>query len=544
MKTNNNSKFLFLDYIAVAIIVIVFFVISYCGFLSGDDIWMSHSVFSLADVFAHTKNWYFTFGGRLFSVASQYLLCGLLSDNRIWFASINTLFFVLLLITCGKLIGDSKKGIILNILTFALLFWFLCPEPGQSLFWAAGTTTYLWANALTFVFLLFFQKFKDDNFTIIGKLGLFFMSVLAASEFITCASICGAFVVYYVFHFKEFKGNVIPFVIGFVIGSIILLFAPGNFLRSTQNIGTQSLFDIKTLLQHPFCEIVKYKALWMFLVVMILGWISNKKVVNIWVKRNSILLLSLGWSIIAFSVVFRPENRALFYTETLSLVLFLKFLFDNSDIVKIRYFDEFLRRNRTILIGILFVVFMVDSVFAIKETKKMRAKNDIYMKEIADSGSVGLDKESPSHRMAYASYFHKYTNETLADKYGLDSIRFYPFYCREQYYKNLPFDNVYIDDRLFDGTNIFEKKYIRMIVRIKNEKLQKPNNHVVFTIDYTRPRKWYKSWLDKLRNYQYDRTDIVERDTPDVSLGGYCYYVIWFGRGNVKGLKSIKYEIE
>ena len=63
-----------------------------------------------------------------------------------------------------------------------------------------------------------------------------------------------------------------------------------------------------------------------------------------------------------------------------------------------------------------------------------------------------------------------------------------------------------------------------------------------FTIDYTRPRKWYKSWLDKWRNYRYDRTLVVERDKPDVCFDGYCYYVIWFSRENV--LKSVKYTIE
>ena len=83
-----------------------------------------------------------------------------------------------------------------------------------------------------------------------------------------------------------------------------------------------------------------------------------------------------------------------------------------------------------------------------------------------------------------------------------------------------------------------------MIVRIENEDLHEAINRIVFTIDYTRPRKWYRLWLDKWRNYQYDRTVIVERDNPDVCFDGYCYYVFWLKRENAKNLKSVKYEIE
>ena len=83
------------------------------------------------------------------------------------------------------------------LLLFALLFWFLCPVPKNTLFWIAGSTTYLWANTFSFLFLFLFQKYKDENFGPKEKLGLFLLSFLAASEYITAAAISGALVVYY-----------------------------------------------------------------------------------------------------------------------------------------------------------------------------------------------------------------------------------------------------------------------------------------------------------------------------------------------------------
>ncbi len=542
----HNNNFLWLEYVAIAIIVIAFFVISYCGFFMGDDIYMNYGVSTLSDVFEHTKIFYLTCSGRLFSVASQYIFSGMLGSNRIWFVIVNTLFFVLWIMVCGKLINGNRKSYVYRVLLFALLFWFLCPAPNATLFWTAASTTYLWANTLAFIFLLFFQKYKDDNFSIVGKLGLFLMSLCAATEYITCASICGAFVVYYGFHIKRFKGNTVPFVTGFAIGSLLCLFAPGSFGRASMGSGISIFGNIEYLLHHPIQEIVKYKALWLLLIVFVWGWISNKTIVKAWVKNNSIVLMSLGWSIVAFSVVFRPASRALFFPESLSLVLFLRFLFDNYGILKIRSIEEFPSHNlsivRIVMIILLFGLFMVDSVFAVAETKRQCDNNDALLKDIVESeGIVALDRMISSHRMAFTSYFyHDWLAEPLADKYGLDSVHVYPYYCLEKYYKDSPLENIYVE---INDNNRFAKE-IRIIARIENGKSQASSNPAVFTIDYSRPRKWYKSWLDKWRNYQYDRTVTVEVDKPECCFEGYCYYIIWLKRENAKNLKSVRYEFE
>ena len=75
---------------------------------------------------------------------------------------------------------------------------------------------------------------------------------------------------------------------------------------------------------HPVREMMKYKVLWILLIAIIFGWIKNKVFVKNWSRKNAILLLSLGWSVVAFSLVFTPiANRALFFTESISLVLLL-----------------------------------------------------------------------------------------------------------------------------------------------------------------------------------------------------------------------------
>ena len=535
-----------LDYTLLSAITIIFFVISRCGFFMGDDIAMGYGVFSsIKDVLNHTKWFYLNLGGRYLSVAAQYLFDGLIK-HKVWFDIVNTLFFVLLIFVCGRIVRENKEGIHATLL-FALCFWFLCPSPSETLFWAAGATTHLWANALAFVFVCLFLEYKDKDFSFIGKIGLFCISVLSAAEFIPCASICGALVTYYAFHFKALRKNAIPLVSGFAIGSALVLLAPGNFLRATDEL-IPFVDRIKGLLFHPAQEIIKYKALWLFLIVLLWGWIKDKATVKAWIKQNVFLLLSLGWGIIAFSIVFRPAIRALFFPEALTVVLALRFLYDNPAILKISDKKALIGNNlallNAIVTAVLFTAFILDAKSAIVETNKQRHTNDVLLKEIVDSGGiVALDRIVPEHRMAYHTYFPKWVEEPLAERFGLDSIHIYPHFCQNKLYTlQSPLDNVFIEDNYAED-DIFGK-YDRLTIRVKEDRFNKEGDYPVFHISYSRPRKWYKVWLDKLRNYQYDRLLIIERRDPDVYFKEYFYYVFWMKKENVRNLKGVNVEIK
>lgn len=552
--TNNNvsfgtNKFLRLDYVAVVIIVIAFFVISYCGFYIRDDYAMVLGKSpSLSDVLNKTIWFYFNLGGRYFSVFSQYLFSGWF-DNKIWFDIVNALFFALLILVCGRLVNDGKKESIHYVLIFSLLFWALCPVPRETLFWVAGATTYLWACTLTFVFLLCFQKYKDDNFSIIGKTGLFLMSIVCATEFISCASICGAFVVYYIFHLKKFKGNVVPLVVGFAIGSMLVLFAPGNFLRvSIDNIHNGSFYErIMDTILHPVREMMKYKVLWILLIAIICGWIKNKVFVKNWARKNSILLLSLGWSVVAFSLVFTPvANRALFFPESISLVLLLRFLFDGETNYADAFMCHFSPQVKSVVIPLLFSVFLLDSAFAIKETRKQHHNNDRILAEIKEAkGVTGVDMFVSSHRMAYPPKFISWGWQGMAYKLGLDSVILYPYYCQDKYYLESSYGkNIYVDYQGLlsseeDGMTTGDHGII--FIRLPYE--NKRQNQKEFSVTYTKKKKWYK-YKQRSPDYNWNRTITIQREAPDTVFMNTGYYFIWMKKEDLNNLKKVdcKYE--
>ena len=358
------------------------------------------------------------------------------------------------------------------------------------------------------------------------------MSFLAASEYITAAAISGALVVYYAFNFKKLKGNTVSLVFGFIVGSIVLLFAPGSLRRAGFDSNCASPFDIMDLVRHPLWEMMKYKSLWLFLAVFVLGWIKEREVVKKWTKDNAVLLLSLGWSVIAFSVVFRPVNRALFFPEALPLVLFLKFLYDNPSVIKNRFAGLLSRYNwfiiRKVVIAVLFAVFVVDASFAAMETNKQRKNNDASLAEIVDSGGiVALDQMLSAHRMAYAPVYYPNTFDELAKKLDLDTVCVYPHYCLDKYYnQDPPLENVYVVYDYYADDADVPKDVIVLVIRIEENRLQAEGGHVVFTIDSDRDGKMV----------------VFERDAPSYCVNGYGYYPFYYSRKDAKYLKCVKYE--
>ena len=538
----NREKWL--NMAVIAVVVISFFIICHLGFLREDDWLMHNEAPSLSDVFRQTKMFYLTRGGRWLSVTFQYLFAGVLGEHKVWFDLVNTLFFALMLFVSGSLIQGGEKDIFRPVLGFTLLFWFLCPDPKETLFWIAGATTYLWAITLTLLFLAFFLKYKDESFNTPGKIGLFFLSVISASEFISCVSICGALVVYYLFHLKKLRRNAVPMVFGFAAGSLIVLLAPGNFSRAAWE-GQSLMSKLGDLANHPLLEIVKYKSLWLLLIVLTLGWFKNKSVVKEWGKDNSILLLSLFWSIIAFSIVFRPLNRALFFSETLSLILFLKFLYECHDVFGCSSLNTLFESDnsiaRNILVLLLSILFVVDASFAIIEVRKQRTGNERQMAILAKSGGIiALDRMVSRHRMAYVENFPEWTWKPLADHFGLDSVHVFPYFCQDKFYvqKDSILKDAYIEWEHVNDDSF--GRQVRMIIRADIGEATESDIPATIKVNYLRPRKWYKLWLDKIRDYQYDRSSTFQCDHPEISFCGYNYYIVWIKRENAKHITNIE----
>lgn len=537
MRRNKETSRFNIDFIGIVIIGIAFFAICYNGFWWTDDIDSQHDLLhSFSDLLNRTRVSYLGWSGLWLVKFFQHLFCNMLQDHRWCFDVANSVLFLAHLVICGRLVTiQTKEKPMFFSFVFALLFWFLCPIPSETLFWAVGSIGYMWTNVLIFIFLYLFLKYKDANNSFVCKVFVFLFSIVSASNIIPCVSICGAFVVYYCTHIRELKGNAIPFVAGFVIGTLIILFAPGNFVRAAESENYFSFIDkFKNVLFHPIREIVKYKAFWLLVMVMVFGCIKKKWVVKSWLKDNVILVYALGWSIIAFSVVFQPDVRALTFTEALSIVMMMKFVLDTRE--SLNFFGEIGVKKTRLLKLTLLLLLVVDAYCAVKETKAQRNNNSNLLAQIADAnGVLALDTPVSRHRMAYVPFYPNWTWEALAYKMNLDSVHVYPYFCQDKYFTNSPLgDNVFVD---YDG-RMGEDGMV--IIRMPSEtKGMAGGKGHLFSISYMRPKKWYRLWLDKLRNYHYERTVEVNSGTPYVQYDGYDYFLVWLKKENARNVKSV-----
>lgn len=505
------------------------------GFYLSDD-FLDDRITTLFDAFRRTAYRYMNWGGALLSTFCQCVFCGLLRSHKIWFDIVNTCAFALLLFSAGSLITNDRKRI-LGILLFALVFWFFCPAPNQSLFWVVGSTAYLWTHSLAFLFLLVYEKNKDKAGSFWYQWALFVFSIFAASSLIPCVSICGAFVVYYFFHFKEYKGNCFPLVIGFILGSAILVFAPGNFIRASADPGAVEHFS---LFRHPLGELLKYRVLWVFVVAWFWGIWKDKGNVIQWTRNNLFLLLTLIWSVVALSIVFSPARRAWLFTETLSMVLLLRFLFSiNWQRISEKWSDR-LSRSGKYLLPVALVLFLIDTGFAVRETLRQKENNRSSLALIRESdGITGVDKFVTAHRMANTPSYPVWAWKGMAMDLHLDSVRVYPYYCQDKYYGSSPLgENVYFDEEGLLCTDDFYDTLSDecvAVIRCKESEIHLP---VRIDVAYSRPHKWYRKWWDRIKGYEYDRSAVLERMDPDVVFKGYAYYVVYLKKENT--LKSIE----
>ena len=499
--------------IASIIIVIAFFMVSYCGFFWSDDWYsMSFQVSSLKDIFPIAGNLYMTWGGRYFGYFFSFLFICLLK-NKIWFDIFNTLFFCALVFISGALIADSKREIPKILLPFALLFWFLCPLPSESLFWASGATNHFWTSTLVFLYLYIFLQYKDKNSSPWKKAGLFFISLFSAQSEIPCISIGGALVIYYLFNFKKIKNNTIPLILGFAIGTFILLSAPGNFNRAESHPYYLAFFDhLIDIFQHPVQEIRKYKTLWLLAGTWLVFLWKNKQTAVEWVKKNVFLLLILAWSVFLFSFIFHLMYiRALFFIETLSLILFLK-------LAKHWFFQEkYSTRYKGVILA-FFILFVVDAGFAIAETTKASQTNDRILREIAAANGVAaVDLPQPEHRMTPTVNFPDWTWEGVANQLGLDSVKIYPHYCQEKYWQSLPISEI--------GTSVFMDEYSRyrtpVFIRCPEEK----NENLVCEIQ-ANEKKWFYFFKERLHRPHEEISLKIPLQQPATNFNGYSYYIV------------------
>ena len=251
--------FLFISFI------IILFSIIFIGVFQpdiSDDFVFSKSAENL-DFIEYIKHWYFGWTGRMTGVMLLYFsFMG--NITKIIFGILNGILFIAcvyltLFISLGRKPLIKGKDLPISILSFAAV-WFGIPSIGETVFWRTGAAVYLWSLFFSLVFLLPFRllcenfsyKKQPPSLTLVYSILMFLLGILTGNSqkqiFAAAALSSGLFALVFILKNKSARlpAWLYSGYAGLIAGGVILIAAPGNYIRMDQ-LGNQPGFFYKIL---------------------------------------------------------------------------------------------------------------------------------------------------------------------------------------------------------------------------------------------------------------------------------------------------------
>ncbi|MGB3017121.1 MAG: DUF6056 family protein [Ignavibacteria bacterium] len=256
----------------ILVLILPFFINLIFNHPTFDDFYYSEKARHFGYFDAQMK-WYKYWTGKFFSTAvlsisPLYFRSFVGYDILVFLVNVMTPIAIYKLLSqiTGAILTTSEK----SLLTVSVYFVFLCSMPAlaQGFYWLTGIFVYLVPILLTMLFFICYSKLsaavgKSKRFTLIFIATIILVAITGSSE-IAMVFIASLFVSFLLLKFKM-KGKIdlydIVFCSAIILGSYIIISAPGNDLRS-------ETFPMKNDFLHSVIlsatELAKNTLLWMF----------------------------------------------------------------------------------------------------------------------------------------------------------------------------------------------------------------------------------------------------------------------------------------
>ncbi len=254
--------------LVIVVFAIVFLAIYYLNVLYpifGDDwaytfVWTRETetparISSLMDILISQYNHYMLWGGRsVVHAIDQLLLWGGETVHNL----LNSLMFVLYLFIIYRIsnIGNNSN-VILLIITIMVL-WYLHPVFSQTVLWITGSANYLWGTTIVLLFIYpYYAYYRGKEITdSVFKYIIFFAAGIIAGWTLENVGIAMLFVLVSILFLLRLEKQRIPVwaisgLIGGTIGFLILILAPGNYVR------LDSIYESEALVGLSKWEVIK-----------------------------------------------------------------------------------------------------------------------------------------------------------------------------------------------------------------------------------------------------------------------------------------------
>jgi len=223
--------------------------------LWGDDWWRAVEIADFSAIFTRIYDEYYAWGGRLSVLFFTFLALLKYPASNLVFAIINSLVFCLLLASIFRgAIGrwpSKEPSDLLTIFCIFICVWFFTESFGEAILWKTGAVAYLWV--ITFSILIinpFIDLLAEERIKTNTWIGLFILPMMTLLLAIGLENVSVSLAIFMLFTliYSTFYLKRPPLwywlvAIGQVIGGIILVSAPGNYIRYEEQSSGLNFFE-------------------------------------------------------------------------------------------------------------------------------------------------------------------------------------------------------------------------------------------------------------------------------------------------------------
>lgn len=346
---------------------------------------------NLMDVLQKQVQHYFSWGGRTVAHTIGQIF---LMFPKIVFSISNTLIYVLLvwlIYTHAK--DDNKEEKPLLLLLIHLCLWFFLPAFGQTCLWLIGSCNYLWTMVIILLFLLPYKQKKPKKDTIWKIIGMLFLGIIAGwtnenTAFGLIVITLGSLILS---KWQNKKQKLAKWqwsgAIGTILGFLILILAPGNFVR-TEDFQDNSFILVKLLKRIIDCTsgMVTYiLPLIIITIVLISIYIYHKKDIN---KKIYIYLTSSFLTIYAMVLSPTFPERAWFGVVIFLMIAIIHLLYKVENFHKLY---KFIIIDISIIMSLLYVSQYITAAKEINELKNIWNYRESYIEKEKKKGNKEIE---------------------------------------------------------------------------------------------------------------------------------------------------------
>lgn len=244
---------------------------------------------SLPDILIGQYAHYFDWGGRsvLHTIAQILLWIG-----EPWNNFINAIAYIILTLIIYFIANKGNKTNSVLFIYINIFVWFTLPALSQNLLWITGSANYLWGGLLVFSLLYYYTSFylkNEEKSSNLKTAGVLILGILAGwtnenTSIALIFFILGLLILLKI-QKKKIPAWMITGLIGTIIGCLIMILAPGNAIRSKNDLWVAHQLretDISFYF-YRFVTVTKlaFKHLLIpsciYLILVIAYWIKSKK---------------------------------------------------------------------------------------------------------------------------------------------------------------------------------------------------------------------------------------------------------------------------